>query len=301
MRYLISILISAGSLLSAADFFPLSPGNYWRLRSSQGATQEIQVGFTLLSYGQQDYYRLSGYRAERTWLTREPSGDLKWLDLDNESTEVLTRFGVEPGGYWTRLGVCPQRAQVKEQRVEWGKAGRRLPALQIQYEGGCADNSILEELYLENIGLVRRVVSTLAGPVRYELAEARVGDLIFADQAGSMFDVSLPQATYQSKDGTVETKVNIRLSIRNTEPMRLFFGTIQEFELKLFDPNGTLIWRWSEDRAFLPVIREELLLEKSWNQEVSWKGLRPGIYTVEGSLTNSGPYRFASTTQIRID
>jgi hypothetical protein len=301
MKFLLFAILSAGSLLSAADFFPLTPGNTWTLRSASGARHEVRVGFTLRAKDDQAFYHLTGYRSEGSWLRRDARGQLLWLEPETEVPELLTSFEPSKDGYNTHLGACAQTARVQEERVEWGAPGRQLPALKIQYEGGCPDNAITEELYLENIGLVRRVVSTFAGPVTFYLQEARVGNLIYLHQAGVFFDMSLPSGTLKSDNGEVLTKITLRLSARDSEPIRLLYSSGQQYEFKLFNRSGDLVWKWSQDRVFIPAVSEDFVLDRTWERNVLMEGVAPGEYTLEGSLTNSGPNRFATSMTLRID
>lgn len=301
MKFLLLAILSASSLLHAVDFFPLSPGNTWTLRSAAGAKYEVRVGFNLRAKDDQAFYHLTGYRSEGSWIRRDAKGQLLWLEPETEVAEVLTRF--EPGkdGYTTRLGACPQTARVHEERVDWGPVGKQLPALKIEYEGGCPDNAITEELYLENIGLVRRVISTFTGPVTFELEQARVGNLLYLNEAGALFDMSLPSTTLKLKEGEALTKVTLRLATRNGEPIRLLYSSSQQHEFKLFNRAGELVWKWSQDRVFIPALSEDFVMDRMWERNILIEGVPPGEYTLEGSLTNSGPYRFASSMTIRID
>jgi len=297
MRYLLFTLLLVASVLSAADFFPLAVGNHWTLRSASGARQEIRVGYNLWSKDNETYYRVAGYRAEDTWLRRDDQGDLRWVDLETEKVELLTQFDAQASEYSIRLGACPQFARVDEKRDEWN----RLPALRIRYEGGCPDNAITKELYLENLGLVRRVVSTFIGQVTYDLVEAKVGNFNYSQQTGAFFDMSLPSATLVAESGEAATMVTLRLASRNSEPIRLRYSSGQQFEFKLFNQAGGLVWQWSTDRVFIAGLSDETVLDRTWEKKILLEGVQPGIYVLEGSLTNSGPYRFASSMTLRIN
>lgn len=298
MRYLLSFIILSSSLLSAADYLPLSGGNYWILRSDNGSQQEVRISYTLLSKDERDYYRVAGYRPERAWLSREQNGDLRWFQEDQDKTELLTRFA---GSYPTQLGSCLQNAHVSEELVDWGQRGKSLSALKIQYEGGCPDNAITEELYVANLGLVRRVVSTFIGPVTYDLVEAKVGNLIYASQTGALFDISLPSQTLRSELGEARTRITMRLSSRNGEPIPLRFSTGQQFDIKVFNRVGELVWQWSKDRVFIDGLSEESVVDRRWEKELLIENLTAGDYIIEGSLTNSGGWRFVSSLPIRVN
>lgn len=297
MKYLFLTLLAASSLLNAADFLPLAPGNQWILRSATGARQELRVGLNLLSNNGEAYYRLNGYRVQPDWVRLDAKGDLLFLNMETELPETLTRFSQPGEPYRTPIATCPQWATVETKRTTW----RNLPALKISYEGGCPDNAITDELYLENIGLVQRTVSTIAGPVTYNLAEARVGNFSYSDKAGAFFDVALPSAYIRQENGEARTRVTLRLSARQSDPIRLLYSSSQQYDFKLFDQAGKLVWQWSNGRVFLPSTTVDNVVERVWEQEIFIEGVQPGTYVLEGSLTNSGEARYASSMTVRID
>ncbi len=297
MRYLLFAFLSVGSLLSAADFFPLYPGNHWTLRNAQGGKLEMRVSPTLLSQDDQTYYRVFGYRSEGTWVRTDERGDLLFIDQENDKVDLLTRFRTGTGAYRSRLGACEQTAYVDEKRVEW----KNLSALKIRYEGGCPDNAITEELYVENIGLVRRVVSTFIGPVTYNLVDAKVGKISYTEQDGASFEMSMPSSTIKSDGGDAATTITLRLQNRNFESVRLLFSSGQQYDFKLFDTEGRLVWQWSTGRFFTAGLSDERVIDRSWEVPVLFVGVNPGVYTLEGALTNSGPYRFATSATVRIN
>lgn len=294
MKYLFAAWFAALKLLSAADALPLATGNEWTLKSETGQQLQVRVGRILLLKDNETYFPVTGYRAQNAWLRRDGNGELQWLNMDNDVPELITRFDAERGTYTTNLSACVQHAAVDRKRVPW----KQFEALRIEYSGGCPDNTINEELYVENLGLVRRVVTTFAGPVTYDLVAAKVGNLVYGEQAGALFDVGLPAGTLKSN---TPIRVSLMLSTRNSDPIRLLFSSGQQYEFKLINSAGEVVWIWSKDRVFTAGVSEELVANRRWEQAIFIEGVAPGVYTFEGSLTNSGPYRFASSTTVRID
>lgn len=297
MKYLFCTTLLLGSLLQAADPLPLAIGNEWTLKSANGQSLHIRVGTNLLSKDDETYYSIAGYRERNSWVRQDAGGELQWLNLETEAPELLTRFDAERGTYATKLGGCLQTAAVDRKRVQW----RQFNAIRIEYFGGCPDNAIGEELYVENLGLVRRVVTTFTGPVTYDLVAAKVGNLIYTQQSGAFFDVSLPSDRLKSERGEVRTRVALRLSTRGSEPIRLLFSSGQQYEFKLINAAGEVVWQWSKERVFVPALSVEQVVDRRWESEIFIEGVTPGVYTFEGSLTNSGPYRFVASTTVRID
>lgn len=297
MKYLFSFCLLLTTVLNAADPFPLAIGNEWTLKSTDGQTLQVRVGTNLLAKDNDAYYSISGYRPRNAWVRRDEQGDLQWLNLETEMPELIARFDAERGTYNTRIGECLQNAAVDRKKAQW----KQFEAIRIQYLNGCPDNAISEELYVENFGLVRRVVTTFRGPVTYELVSARVGSLIYGEQSGALFDVSLPAGTLKSEGGEVRTRVTLRLATRNSEPVRLLYASGQQYEFKLINSSGEVVWMWSKDRVFTAGVSEDFVVDRRWEREIFIEGVAPGVYTFEGSLTNAGPYRFSSSMTVRID
>lgn len=297
MQYLFAALFAASSLLPGADALPLAVGNELTLKSASGQLLQVRVDRILLLKDNETYLPITGYRAQNAWLRRDTNGELQWLNLDTDVPELITRFDPERGTYTTNLEACAQHAAVDRKRTTW----RQFDALRIEYSGGCPDNAISEELYVENLALVRRVVSTFAGPVTYDLVTAKIWSLIYGEQAGTLFDVALPSGTLKSNEGVVRTRVTLRLTTRNTEPIRLFYSDGQQYEFRLINPAGEVVWLWSKDLVFTAAASEELVLDRRWEQDLVIKSVAPGLYLLEGSLTHAGPHRFATSTTVRID
>jgi len=301
MKFFLPTFLSAMSLLSGADFFPLGFGNSWTLQAANGSRLEINTAYNFLQSGGEAYYRVNGFNPERAWIRTNDQGDLILLDLENESTVLLRSFNRERGTYRVRIGTCDHYAEVSEKRVEWGEQGRTLPALHILYEGLCPDNSLAEELYVANLGLVRRVVNTIAGPVTYNLTEAKVGNLIYVSQQGAFFDLSIPTTHWIPEDGKITIPAQLRLVSRGSEPILLRFNSGQRYEFTLYDQAGQAVWRWSDGRFFTYGVGEESLLQKTWPEMLEIPAPRPGSYVLEGKLTNSPGGAYATSVTIRID
>lgn len=301
MKHCLTVLLAASSLGYAADFFPLSPGNSWVLESNTGAREEISAGFNLLYKNGETWYRVSGYRPGGEWIRRDARGQIHLLDPETESDVLLTRFEADREPYRTELGACAQWARVAGERVPWGERGRQLPALRIVYEGGCADNALAEELYLENIGLVRRTVNTIAGPVQYDLTRVRVGSLVYTPGAGTSFEIAMPTTRLLNEEGKVSARVTLRLTARQTDPLTLEFRDSQRFDLTLQDESGRTVWRWSEGRVFTPATARFQVVDRSWTESLTLPGLAPGFYLLTATLTNTNPGQFAASIPLRID
>jgi hypothetical protein len=284
MRTLFSYLLGA-ALLCGADFFPLQPRNEWTYRSEDGgATTTIRVATT--PFATQDgrvFHRMIGYAAEPLWVRTLDDGKLAYYDEETGQDRVLTDFGAE---FAAEFRNCTATGKPERPGV-------------IIYTSSCADAGLEREVYQANIGLVERTEQTLAGPRTRKLVAAKVGQWTLGGQDGSLFQVQVAR-----KDATTLT-VTMRLNA-GPAPYQVTFPTGQTYDVVLRDPDGAVVWRWSEGQAFLQMAREEEVPAAGLRYAVDiplalqlprpWKD---GVYTVEAWLTAGASGReFAGAARI---
>ena len=155
------------------------------------------------------------------------------------------------------------------------------------------------EQFADNIGMVRRVVTTLAGPRTFDLVSAQVGKVVI--NAGSFGSFTL-SADY--RPGAESMDVVFRL--RNTgAPLKLQFTSSQEYDLQLRDPSGDVLWTWSATRLFLQMLHEREVAGDWTVAEVvplPAGGLRPGVYTAGAWITTKDQNpSFAAITTVTVE
>jgi hypothetical protein len=245
------------------------------------------------------YHRLTGYTPQPLWVRADVSGDLYYLDEDTQQDVLLTSFQ-SPVWHAAPKRMCSQDARVLPEPAEYkGPAGRYNSAKKVEYRvNNCADAGVEQELYVENIGMVRRVETTIAGPVAFDLVQAAVGPVTVAEQPGTSFRLGLRQQP--------EVVVaNLRLAVEGGIPIKMTFHSGQEFDLLLRDESGREIWRWSNGRFFTMIIQEKIVGELTHTAEIplvqNGQRLPDGVYTVEAWLTNNTPERqFATAANFEI-
>lgn len=125
-----------------------------------------------------------------------------------------------------------------------GSFGR---ATHLRYRNfGCADPAVSEEVYLPSIGLVRRTETSIAGPRVFELAEARVGGLLYSGKLSGGFDVS----SHYAGPGSTHLLTTLRLSLMSDDEMMLAYATSQEYDVSMWNEKGEEIYRWSAGQVF---------------------------------------------------
>ena len=176
--------------------------------------------------------------------------------------------------------------------------------MKIEYESSeCADVGVADEIYLENIGMVRRTNTTIAGPAVFDLAEARIGSLSFAERPFTKLRLGVREI--EDSDHLLAT---IRLTVDSDRPLTLTYASSQEYDLLLRDADGIVLWQWSEGQVFLPATSERIVdRELVHTIEVplvlnSGKRLPKGIYMLEAWLAAGESRRlFSSAVNFSIE
>jgi Intracellular proteinase inhibitor len=291
--------------LFGADFFPLHEGYTWTYReAATGQTFSVRVGQPVIIAGHQ-YYDLTGY-TDTDLLVRieETYGTLVYWDGVRNQEILLTSFEQFEGGHWVApFRPCPEQdgqGQLKLGSHD-GPAGPVAGVLEIQYRTiGCADVGLLQEQYADHLGMLRRVVSTIAGPRTFDLIAARVGNITIDAAPSASFTVSLGPATAAGP-----VLATFRLRVDSKLPLTLSFTSGQEYDFAL-KGGGTTLWRWSASRTFLQALHQRIVADEwSATVEIPWPttsggALQPGDYTVEAVITNSDTLPFAAAVPLTI-
>lgn len=246
--------------------FPLEIGNRWVYETGDGGQSfTITVGVPAI-VGGKIYSSVRGYGygnpLTKTLLVRQgDDGALYTVDQDTEQDVLLTLFTHIQGGWFdSRLGPCEEQGQAAEQRKPWSfGSGSQAAAVAIHYRGfSCADAGLEEELYVENIGLVRRRFHSFAGPVEFNLVYARVGNLVYRNAVSGTLSLELDRSHLVRTPGQPlpDVRVKLRYSTEPPGPGTLRFRSGQHYDFILADSTGQEVWRWSDGGAFIQAIEE---------------------------------------------
>jgi len=279
-----------GGSLVAANLFPLREGNNWTYRETRtGRTFSVEVGAAVPLNGQ-TYYTLIGY-VDQTVLARlDDQGRLVYVDQVGGMEAVLTSFVPVDGGWWDApFRACTDQGQA---------SGATKGLLQVRYRtSACADAGIVSEQYAENIGMVQRVVESIAGPRRSDLIHAKVGDMVIDTLPHALFSVSI-----DDRPAAAVVMATLRLQTNSPVPLTLQFGSGQEYDLVLRSTDGKVVWKWSDGQSFIQTLHQTAITGE-WSVTVAVP--RPPAaadpYTLQGWLTTIGdPPQFAATVPVAI-
>jgi len=294
-----ALLLTIGSTLYAADYFPLAAGNRWTYRDSvRGGSFTVEVGASRM-VNNHVYYTLSGFTPAQLLVRHNEFGDLVYWDAKLGMDLLVSSFEIVPGAHFkARQRQCPDEdGQVQEKPgVHNGPAGP-WSALEITYiTFTCADVGDQLEQYVDNVGMVRRVVETFIGPRTYDLVYARVGSQVIT--AGAKGSASVT-AVAGHDAGTWEATLRIEQPAGRS--LKLSFPSSQEYDFQLRDSGGAILWTWSADRVFSQVVHQRDVNGFSATVTVprpaaTSKGEQ--VLTLEAWLTSAkdGPQFLAATT-----
>jgi hypothetical protein len=292
--------LTLGASLYAANYMPLAPGNKWTYQNSAtGGSFTVEVGNTEVLLNDHVYNTLTGFTPAKLLVRINEFGNLVYWDSDLNQDLLLTSFEIAGGArFFARQRICPEEdGQVQDKPgVHDGPAGP-WSALEITYiTFNCADVGDVLEQYVDNIGMVRRVEQSFAGPRTYDLVYARVGSqVITAGNSGSFSVTVTPGHDSGTWDAT------LRVDLRGGSPLTLTFPSGQEYDLRLRDSDGTTLWTWSADKVFPQVVHQRDVSRYSATVTVPFPPSIPEgvhVYTLEAWLTSEkdGPQFAAAAT-----
>lgn len=290
------------AIAAGGSFFPLQQGNTWIYREAgTGQSFTVTIGTPVLMNGRV-YHTIRGYTAARLLARVDEQNNLVRVNEETGAEQVITSFTPFEGGWWQAPSrECDQEGQTLAQRgVFDGAAGPFEDVLQIRYRTfSCADAGAESEQYAANIGMVRRINQSFAGPKQFDLVYARVGQVQINAAPNAQFSVSV-QMTRNSP--TLEA--TLRLRANSPLPVKLTFPSSQEYEVLLRDETEKVIWKWSDGQMFAQAFHEKQAAIE-WTIPVSIPrpagDPQPGNYTLQAWLTTTDANpQFAATLPLTI-
>jgi len=297
-RILIGIAAASAAVL-AQDYFPLQTGNQWVFRGTRfGQTRIVEVG-EVRAFGGAEYFQVRGMAQDGPrWLRKNRDGAVVEFDQSSNAERPFLALQLAAGERFdTSIHECNKTGMIasREAKLSIPGVGDFSNAVEVEYQiTNCADFGFTNDFFIPDVGPVKHVETSFAGPVTYELVYARVNGFLTLAQPETSFALSVVSPIPS------EGRIVARMTVRNgnaKEPLRLNFTSSQVFNLEVRDAAGEVVYNWASDKLFLAALQSiDVQSEKNWlvDFEVP-NGLRPGTYTVEAYLTVSGtpdrPYR----------
>ena len=286
------------------SFFPLEAGNEW-IYSDGTVSFTVKVQSAAQEANGMKYFEVAGYFPEDPTkvrkLRRGPLGQI--LEYNPGGDDFLWYRFENVRGAW-RFDAGSDIHCISGSRISVGDVGAKVevPAgifertMRLDFASSCMDAGIANEYFADGIGLVQRVLHTIAGPRIFQLVSASVGPAILP-AASYGIEVSADRPVYYNNlmppVSNPWPTAKVRLIVRNqTEwPVEFAFPTSQRFDFIVRDRSGKEVLRWSDGKVFLQVAGREILLKglRSYAADIVLKGrdgkpLPAGYYTLVGYL-----------------
>ena len=309
----------AASCVQTTAYFPLAAGNLWIYQGGgiySGTFLTLEITQTQ-EFGGVRYFQLHGLPQQDYWLREDGKGSVFAYDPNSTTEKLWWAFQAPLGQQYTTAlpSACCGVAQVTSRTATYkGPMGAFDGALEIGYPG-VFQLGIYKETFLPQVGLALREQST-GGPTygSWELIYARVGPVTVDSAPELSFALTLDNSIYTVNmmppvdPSTVAPAMTARLRLRNTaQPMSISYPSGQTFDLDIKDEKGTVLYRWSDGKAFTMIFRTETFGpgEKDFPVQVRLVGpdknpLPAGNYVAEGLLTTTGSRPFFASVPFAV-
>jgi Intracellular proteinase inhibitor len=255
----------------------------------------VRVGDPVAFQSGAIYHYVAGYVPGTILVRYNENGDLVQFVEELQSDRVLTAFNARPGDWWSAAGrECALQGSVGEKpRPYAGPAGRWSSVREIRYRTvNCADAGVETEVFADNIGMLRRVATTIAGPRTFDLVYAKIGGQVIENPNRGRFAVAVEDVPDQDI-----WRVTLRVDLGTAAALKTRFASGQMVDVWVRDAEGTVVHKWSDGRVFDQGVWEPQL-GNQWSAtvEVPRPAGSTSGYTIEGWLTTLGNQpRFAAT------
>lgn len=309
-----------GAAAHAGDYLPLNPGNVWVYRSDgppPSRVWTVHIERTDIIDGR-PYALLRGLPQGELWLRTGEDGKVYTFDRRARQESLYADFGAPEGAsFETHVDPCNSQATLASRSADYrGPIGEFRHALRVQYHPGqCADAGVEEDFYLPYVGLVRRTMSTIAGPRGFDLIYARLGGVTVVSEKEVAFQLSLDRPVYTAnlmppvEPSRAVPEMTARITVRNThpEPLTLQFPTGQTYDLVIRNEAGETVYRWSAGQFFTQAIRtvevqgeQNFVVTVLLGDRSAGKPLPEGKYVAEAWLTTFEPAGFRASVGFEI-
>jgi hypothetical protein len=182
-------------VLEAASYFPLHEGYRWvytKTGPTGTTTWQASVVEADGSLPRGGFHLLTGYffGPPRT-VHSDARGRVTETDFNREKTFLWYQLGASVGTTWelewapsplmTPIAGCIAGSKlriVSRDETVTVPAGEFHGVVHIEFRAPCVDAGITGEWFAPGVGLVRRIETTIAGPVTSELTQADLGTLV---------------------------------------------------------------------------------------------------------------------------
>jgi hypothetical protein len=234
--------------------------------------------------------------------------------------QLFVDFRASQGSRWkVDVGACNRNVEAvlasRDERVVV-PAGTFEHCMRVDLGSSCMDAGVMSIWFAQDVGVVKWVSQSIAGPNASEFSRGTVGGVTYpkAPKTALTLKGSTDRFEYWINKmpgvgpSRQATRAHATLSITNNtgRPIKFTFGTPLEFEIFVRDPAGKVVSFMTRGQMFACVTHERTLGDgETWNfkgdvelRDDMKKDLPEGTYTVE-AVIKAVP-RFITTHTIRI-
>jgi hypothetical protein len=181
--------------LEPAWYFPLRDGYHWVYQKSGPtgtSTWQVSVAEPTGNQARPGFHALSGYfQGPARLVHSDIGGRVTEADFFGQGEYLWYQLGAMPGTTWELqwapspvmmpiVGCIPgsKLQLVARDETVTVPAGEFHGVVHVEFHPPCTDAGITEEWFAPGVGLVRRIETTVAGPVTSELVEADLGPVV---------------------------------------------------------------------------------------------------------------------------
>lgn len=319
LRCVLLLLAGCGASYAQTDYFPLNPHNQWVYQARGRFNQQtwtVEVSGTR-SVEERTYVVVTGFPQGELLLRPGGDGRMYVWDEEKKAESLYLDFSAPvDASFPTHVDPCTGSGRTVSREAGYkGPIGEVPKALEIAYEtAGCADAGITSDVWAPYIGLVRRTITTIAGPVTFELVYARLGDVTVVSDREASFQLTLDKPVYTANlmppvDPEQSAPVlRARFTLRNTSgaPVKLTLPSGQVFDFTIRDEKGETVYVWSEGRAFSQILQDLEIGpgERNWVLVIplsrDGKMLDAGKYVAEAWLATA-PRQYSASVGFQIE
>lgn len=288
MKSIVAVLFLSAAAFAQARYFPLQVGNQWIYRLEAGHGTDVRIAEVLgrESAGDAEHFVYKGMMGEVARIRSTSEHKVTHLDANGKES-VWFDFETAVGASFSpAFDPCTGEGRVVSRSERVNALGRQWESgIRIAYGPGmCADAGVLEDVFVPGVGLVERTYQSIAGPRRYRLTYARLGNATILADGEYSFRIHLNEKNYPPRP---EIHLRLTLENRTPEPLVLRFNSGQSYDFAIRDHSGRTFYVWSADKLFTAEYREVPVTgEKSW--AVSQRlDLPRGEYVIEAWLTTA--------------
>lgn len=320
LLFVLVICFSVVSFVEAASYFPNGIKDTYNYVDDFGGTSTANVDYT--SGGWRHWTEFAGFGPTWVWTYKYKCSEHVFV-YANGRTQLFANFNGSVGDEWkVTIGHCNKNVSVtlaEKNQIVTVPAGTFNNCILLKLTTSCADAGVEAIWFAKNIGVVKWISQSIAGPRDHELKKATVG--------GVTYPKPIP-ITLTLKGGTDRyvywinmmplidpkrppTLLNAEFAITNTtgEPIEFIFG-VCEFDICIYDEEGNMVSHMNRGKeaecAREMAVKRTLENGKTWRYngkveltDKEGRDLSQGDYTVE-CIMLSKP-QFSTLHTIKID